>query len=264
MKKLINLSLLLIAFSSVMAQKISVSELEKMKKDPNTVIVDTRAASDYSKTHIKGAINIDVEALNNKTPIEGILKSSKTVASALGKHGLSPSKNIVLYCKTGVRAGRMYWVLKYLGAPNVYMLDGQLDAWFAARKPITKTPTTLPAATFTPKVNSKIKADKAYVKSKLNDANAVIVDTRKPAEFDAGHIENAVNINHETMLSGKKLKSIADLTAIFNKAGVTKNKEVILYCKTSATAGLTYFILDALLKYPNLKVYDGAWMEWSK
>ena len=263
MKKLISLIFIAFIAISVYAQKITADELAKIIKNPDVVVIDCRKSADYLKTHVTGAINIDVDGLNNNTPIEGILKSTTDLASVLGKNGVSPSMQIIVYCKTGVNAGRMYWILKYLGCSNVKMLDGQMDGWFSARKPITKTPTTLKATTFTASVKSSLKVDKAYVTSKLQAANVVMIDTRKKADYDAGHIGNAVNIPHESLITGTKIKDNAALTAIFNAAGATKDKEIILYCKTSTTAGLAYFILSSLLNYSNVKIYDGAYLEWA-
>lgn len=264
MKKLISIFLVSVLALTAFAQKISVSELAKIKDKSNVVLVDARGASDYKKTHIKGAVNLDVEKLCNNSPIEGILKSPSQLASIFGKHGISEDKTIVIYCKTGVRAGRMYWILKYLGANDVRMLNGQLNAWFKARKPITKSPTKPKAVAFSPSVNSKLKVDKSYVSSKMNSGSVVLVDTRKAEDFNAGHIGNAVNIPHKQFLSGKKCKSNSSLSSILKGKGVTKNKEVILYCKTSTTAGLAYFIMASLLNYPDVKLYDGAYLEWSK
>ena len=46
------------------------------------------------------------------------------------------------------------------------------------------------------------------------------------------------------------------------EAGITPDKEIIIYCKTSMRAAPVFVRLyDA--GYRNLKIYDGAWSEWS-
>ncbi|NDP20299.1 MAG: sulfurtransferase [Paludibacter sp.] len=262
MKKNIVFILFIMLVMSANAQLISVDALSKIIKDPNVVVIDARPAADYLKTHIDGAIGLDASALSNNTPVEGTLKSSSEMATILGKNGVSNKNKIVVYCKTGVNAGRMYWILKYLGCDDVSVLDGQMDAWFAARKPITKNPKKLTPTNFSASVNSSMLVDKAYVKSKLSSSSTIIVDSRKKADYDAGHIGNAVNIPSEIMLTGSKLKPVADLTSIYS--GVSKDKEIILYCKTGYTASFTYFVLKSLLKYPNVKVYDGAYLDWTQ
>lgn len=257
MKKIIFILISLVTFS-LQAQLVSVDALTKLIKEPNVIVIDARPAGDYLKTHIDGAIGLDVSTLSTATPVEGTLKSSSEIASILGKNGIAPDSKIVIYCKTGINAGLMYWILKYVGASDVSILDGQMDAWFAARKPITKNPKKLKPVTFTPSVNAAINVDKSYVKSKL--ASAVLVDSRKKEDFDAGHIGNAVNIPSESLLNTSKLKPVAELTKIF--ASVPKNKEVIVYCKTGTTAGFVYFVLKSVLNYPNVKVYEGAYLDW--
>ncbi len=258
MKKYI-LSLIVSVFSiAINAQFISVDALSKSIKDANVVVIDARSAADYLKTHIDGAIGIDVISLCNNTPVEGTLKPVSELASIFGKNGVSDKSKIVIYCKTGVNAGRMYWILKYLGCDDVSILDGQMDAWFAARKPITKNAKKLAATSFKASVNQSIFVDKAYVKSKLS--SAILIDSRKKEEYDAGHIGNALNIPSESILNASKLKPQADLVSAFSKA--PKDKEIILYCKTGITAGFMYFVLKSVLKYPNVKVYEGAYLDW--
>lgn len=258
MKKIIFLFMSFVAFS-LQAQLISVDELSKIIKEPNVVVIDARPAGDYMKTHIDGAISVDAATLSTNSPVEGTLKSTGELASLLGKAGVSNKNKIVIYCKTGVNAGLMYWVLDYLGAKDVSILDGQLDAWFAARKPITKNAKKLAATTFTPSVNSAVIVDKNQVKAKMN--SAVLVDTRKKEEYAAGKIGNALNIPSDAMLVKSKLKPAAALQQLFSE--VPKNKEVIVYCKTGTTASLAYFVLKSILKYPNVKVYEGAYLDWA-
>lgn len=258
MKKYIVILFSLLAVAAN-AQLISVDELSKIIKNDNVVVVDARAAGDYAKTHIDGAINIPVASLNTNSPVEGTLKSPAQLADVFGKSGVAKNNKIVLYCKTGVSAGYLYWVLKYLGADDVSILDGQMDAWFAARKPITKNPAKLAPVTFSPAVNAGIMVNKAQLKAKMN--SAILIDSRAKADYDAGHIGNAISIPSESMLVKSKLKSTAELAKLFS--GVDKNKEVIVYCKTGVTAGLTYFVLKSMLKYPNVKVYEGGWVEWN-
>ena len=248
----------LMAFS-LQAQLISVDELAKIIKEPNVVVIDARPAGDYMKTHIDGAISIDATSLSTNSPVEGTLKSTAELASLFGKNGVSNKNKIVVYCKTGINAGLVYWVLDYLGAKDVSMLDGQMDAWFAARKPITKNAKKLASTTFTASVNPAVIVDKNQVKAKMN--SAVLIDTRKKEDYAAGKIGSAINIPSDDLLVKSKLKPTAALQQLFSS--VPKNKEVIVYCKTGTTATLTYFVLTSLLKYPNVKVYEGAYLDWA-
>ena len=174
------------------------------------------------------------------------------MAKMLGDKGISRTSKIVVYDNgQNIRAGRLYWILNYLGATDVRMLDGHLKAWKAARKPLTKTGTKLKAVTFTPQVNESLYATKSYVQSKLNSSSAVLVDVQSKEEFDKGHIDGAVIVVHKELLTEDgKLKSKEELGSIFSSAGVTSDKEVILYCASSARAGIAYLALKSILNYP--------------
>ena len=260
MKKTISLVVLFITFLSLAnAQMTSVGSLYKAIKDKSVICIDARSSADYKKSHISGAINIDVTTLCSGSKMQ----SASAMASILGSKGLSPSKAIVVYCKTGNRAGRLFFILKYLGASNVKCLHGNMAAWVAARKPVTNKTKTIGAASFSPSVKSSMAVDKAYVQSKVNSTSTIIVDTRSATDYSAGHVDKAINIPYTSFnYPETKLKSKASLTTLFTSAGVTTSKEVIFYCKTSSSASYGYFVLSGLLKYPNVKVYDGGYEDW--
>jgi len=263
MKKIFFVTLFIAFATNLFAQDIiSAAEAKKLSADKNTVIVSTRPAEDYAKVHIRNAVHVNVDELASTTDPKGVLKSTSEIAKMLGEKGIDPAKKIIIY-DTGSNksAGRLYWILKYLGFADVKIMDGHINAWRAARGPVTNAVTKTTAVTFTPTVNTKIFADKAYVKSKLN--KAAIVDVRDNAEIAEGMIPGAIHFEYKNVITEDgKLKSKEELEKMFNAAGITKNKEVILYCATSVRAGIVFLALTTVLDYPNVKVYDGAYNEW--
>jgi len=275
MKTYKYISTLIIAFlisSLAIGQDlISAKELAKIIKDDNVVVVDTRKAKDYNKTHIKGAIHIYQGDLNTDKPVKSMLKKPSDLSSFLGSKGISEKNEIILYCNKGTNAGRVYWALKYMGAENVKILDGQMKAWKAERKPITKKASTRKATTFNKTLHKEYLARMSDVKKSVNDASIVLIDARDTDEYDGtkedklrkGHIPGAISIPKSSLVDSKsKLKSKEALATIFNNAGVTSDKKVIIYCKSSSRAGLEFMALTSVLGYKNVKVYDGAFYEW--
>jgi thiosulfate/3-mercaptopyruvate sulfurtransferase len=251
---------------------ISAGDLAKISKKPDVVVVSVRSTSDYKKVHIMGAVHVDLKELYTNQPVESVLKPAAEVAKVLGSKGITNTKQIFVYDDgSGKSAGRMYWILDYMGADNVKILDGGMKAWRAARKPVTKNPTNVKAATFTPKVDQSKWAGIADVKKAVGNSSAAIIDARSPQEFNGtdqtdirkGHIPGSVNIEFSQVLKDDgTLKPAAELKSIFEKAGVTKDKTVIVYCKSSVRAGMIYFVLRSGLGYSNVKVFDGAFLEW--
>lgn len=250
---------------------ISEKDLAKISKNDDVVVVWAGAADGY-KVHITGSISIPHSTLCNNEPIRNVIKSPEEMAKILGEHGVCPDKTIVVYDEGSTKyAGRMYWMLKYLGASDVKMLNGNMKAWKAGRKPITGAPGKAKPCTFTPKVDASQLAKMDEVKKAVDNDAYVIVDARTPEEYAGtaetelerpGHIPSAVNVNYETLADAKGLlKSNDALTSMFESKGITKDKTVIVYCETSVRAGVIYMALKGL-GYENVKVYDGAYLEW--
>ena len=269
--KIILLGLILLVTSAISAQDvISVQELSKIMKKKDVVIVCATSEKGY-KVHITGSVNVPYSSLCDDKPVKNLIKPAGDMAKLLGAKGVTPEKTIVVYDEgSGKYAGRMYWLLKYLGAPNVKMLDGNLIAWKAKRRPITGSPSKVAAGTFSAKADASILANIADVKSAVGNSSVVLVDARTPAEFAGtaktelrkGHIPGAVNIDHTTLLDKKSLlKSNDALKPLFESKGVTKDKTIIAYCESSTRAGIVFLALKGL-GYPNVKVYDGAYLEW--
>ncbi|MEL6272933.1 MAG: rhodanese-like domain-containing protein, partial [Chloroflexota bacterium] len=40
-------------------------------------------------------------------------------------------------------------------------------------------------------------------------------------------------------------------------------KEILTYCQTGVRSAHTWFVLTELLGYPNVRNYDGSWIEWA-
>ncbi len=272
-KTLILFSLALLLFAGLLqAQLISVKDLAGMTGDENLIIVSGRKASDYSTVHITGAMHLWFEDLDKPGEIKGMLKSPEDVAKILGEKGISETNKIVLYCDTGVRAGRLYWILDYLGAKDVSMLDGQMKAWRKARKPVTKDPTVLEPTTFNVSLNPDVFASMDYVKANMAKPGVVLVDVRTPEEFSGekgeasrkGHIPGAISFNYEQIITeDETLIPQAEMKSLFTNAGITSDKEIIIYCETSLRSGIIYFALKNVLDYGNVKVYDGGIYEWA-
>jgi thiosulfate/3-mercaptopyruvate sulfurtransferase len=274
LRQFISLATLMFLFiGTALAQDlISAKELAGKLDDDNVIIVSAQKADKYASVHIKGSINLPPSELVDNEPIAYINKSVAEIANILGSKGISEKKEIVLYDNGSSKySGRLYWVLKYMGAPNVKILNGEIDAWKAARKPITKAPTKLAATTFTPNVQEMYLAKMDEVMKATAGGNYVIVDARSPEEYAGtdetdlrqGHIPGAVNIEYKNLLDSKGMvKSKEELVKIFDAKGVTSDKTIIVYCRTSVRAGIEFMALSSVMGYPNVKLYDGAFTEW--
>ena len=85
-------------------------------------------------------------------------------------------------------------------------------------------------------------AEKKWIRDRLSAKNVVIVDARPPKQYSGeegeeirrGHIPGAKNIFWEMSLEGEEVriwKKKEDLEKLFAESGVTKDKEIIVYCR---------------------------------
>ena len=264
-----GLMMLFIAGTAGAQDVISAADAAKIMKDDNVVVVSTRKSTDYAKVHVPGAVHLDHKALYGDL---SMLKSPNEIAGILGSKGISNTNKILLYDDgSGKYSGRMYWILKYIGAQDVKIIDGGMKGWRIARKPVTKNPTQAKSATFSAKLNSALIADMNRVKSATSNPNILVVDARSPEEFKGtastklrpGHIPSAINFEYKKVLNDNgTLKSKEELKKVFASAGITPDKEVIVYCESSVRAGIVFMALKSMLNYPKVRIYDGAYLQW--
>ncbi len=74
---------------------------------------------------------------------------------------------------------------------------------------------------------------------------------------------NALHFEFSPVMDDKSMmKSIDELAGLFKPKGITSDKEIILYYKTSVRAGIVFFTFADMLNYKNVKVYDEAFFGW--
>lgn len=235
----------------------------------------------YSK-HIPGAVHVDTSDLMEspkKKGAAGIVVSKAKFEKLMGERGISDKDVIVVYGKTTGKwdaawVARMWWVLKYYGHENVGFLDGGIEAWTKKGLPTTGDKPTITPTTYTAKnPDESLRATGDYVLANLNNPNVLILDDREADENAGkkkfgndrgGRIPGSVFVNwREDMNPDGTLKSKAELKKIYEAAGVTPDKEIIIYCQGGVRVSHTLLVLKEILGYPNVKNYDGSWDEWA-
>lgn len=271
MKSLKSSILLIILFLSVISTTsaqnlISAEELAKIYNDENVQVIWTGATEGF-RIHIKGAINMPYNELYNHKPVKNLVKTPEEMGEILGAKGISSDKTLVVYDDgIGKHAARVYWTLKYLGVKDVKMLDGNFKAWKNIRGYITVSPTKISPAIFNVSSDENLLANQDEVKDAIGDLSVIILDARPAEDFSgsaqSNHIPGAVNVDFENLKDENGLlKPKEELKTIFKGAGVTPDKTIIIYCNSGVRASYVFLALKEL-NYPNLKIYDGSFLEW--
>lgn len=237
----------------------------------NQVIVDTRKIEEYDAGHIPNAISLPITAGGGLFDIGGTdpltktdLKPAAEIALVLGNAGLTEVTRVVVYSnEIDTAAGRMFWMLEYLGATEVVMLNGGFAKWTADGRPTSTTPNTLPATIFTPSVVASALVTKADVLAHYDDtAHYVIVDSRSYADWQASHIPHSVNIlTTEVVNADYTMKTQIELEALFTSRSISPDKKIYTHCYIGYRSSQGYFYFR-LMGY-DVSHYDGSWTEWN-
>ena len=250
----------------------TVAELQRKLGASDLCIIDVRPAEDYAKGHIPGATHFDLFGLSLIDTSEAPLKAFMfMIHHVLELRGVDETKQVVFYeANSGMRAARGVWFLEYYGHPNVKMLDGGFDAWKAAGAPVTTVATSPKAATFNSVESREVLATAEDVLRSLNKKEIAILDTRSRGEFLGTHVRaarggaipGAIHIEWtDNIAADGKFKPNAELQAMYEKAGITPDKEVVSYCQGGYRAAHSYVALR-LLGFPRVRNYIGSWKEW--
>lgn len=253
--------------------------------EPDVAIVDCRFALGqpesgrqvYSESHIPGAVYFDLEQdLSSPVHEKGHggrhpLPDVEQLVDRIRKVGISNGTRIIAYDdQGGAMASRFWWLMRYLGHEQVYIMDEGFAAWQAARFPVTAdVPIRIPAS-YTPHIQSHLLADIEDVRKASTTGAAVLIDSREyprylgevePLDKKAGHIPGAVSYFWKDNLQEgtSKLKSAEELSNRFES--VSKDQEIIVYCGSGVTACPNVLALKEV-GYEKVKLYAGSWSDW--
>jgi thiosulfate/3-mercaptopyruvate sulfurtransferase len=260
-------------------------ELARHLADPDWMIFDTRhdlmdpskGPKEYAQGHIPGAIfrSIDDDLSAAKTGRNGRhpLPAQRAFAEQMASLGATRNKRFVIYDATGgMYASRLWWMLRWIGAERVALLDGGFAKWAAEGGPVTtEVPRTRAAVNdFEPAGGMSV--DAAFVLAHSGDAAHVVVDARaaeryrgdvEPIDPVAGHIPGAINrFWQQNLTPGGTFKAPDALrTEYAQLLGERPATALIHQCGSGVTACHNLFAME-LAGLTGSRLYPGSWSEW--
>ena len=243
-----------------------------------TIVLDARrSAAEYNAGHIPGAIFAPPSLFER----DGVLLLPDEIALILGNLGVTRTSKIIIYDNTTASrgaAGRLFWILEFLGCTDVTVLNGGWDQWKAQDMTLATEPTTLPAAVFTPAINPAVEyVTKEYVAEHFlpaPDVGFILIDVRTDEEYQGtllnsadprlGHIPNATNFPYSQCFNpDKSVLNFKDLKNLLESHGITADKEMVAYSTVGHRSGFFYF-LCRLMGYTNVSNYVGSIVDWGR
>lgn len=93
-----------------------------LRERPDVRLLDVRTSGEHESAHIRGAYNVPLDTLEEHGP-------------EIRAHVNEP---VVLICQSGQRARQAEEALRAAGMPNLHVLDGGLNGWIAAGRPVVR------------------------------------------------------------------------------------------------------------------------------
>ena len=244
-------------------------------------IIDV-SKKEYGEGHVPGAVQVKWGSEVFAPETDHMVLGLAEIERVLSKMGVTPDDHVVLYDgfdkPHAHYVTRVYWTLKYWNFPKVSIMNGGIIAWKKEGRPVTTEATKVSQEDVEVKYlpNTKIRAMYSPdIIHALATGKAVIVDSRHESFFNgekyslnkwvrSGHVTGAKNVfTLDSMNADNTFKSVAEIKPMFEKAGVTGDKNIITYCDTGVLATHGWFVLHELLGYKNVKVYDGSMREYA-
>ena len=242
--------------------------------DARFSLADTSAGrAAYAASHLPGAVYLHLDDdLSGPLGEHGGRHPLPTPAAAavtFGRAGVGADTLVVAYDDgDGMTAGRVWWLLRWLGHDRVQVLDGGLAAWREAGGPETTVIPEPPTRSFVPAPRTEMVVDHAWLREHLSDPDVVIVDARAPERYRgevepidprAGHVPGAVNLPFTDNLDGGRFKDAAALRTRF--ADVAQAPMLVVYCGSGVSAAHDLIALE-LAGVRGARLYAGSWSDW--
>ena len=238
--------------------------------DEDIRIVDLRHREEYDKGHIKNAVHLNYADITGDDTIKRTFPPENS-AIILGSLGIDRNTMVVAYDDdSGHYAARLFWILEYLGHNKARILNGGSRKWIIEKRELTANAHRINISAFSPQTHPDRIATSEWILKHISDPDVVMLDVRRASEYTGrevramrgGRIPGSVSIEwRESARDDQTFKSSQELSDMFNKHGVCKDKEIMIYCQLGVRAAHTYFTLR-LMGYPKLRVYNGSWAEW--
>ena len=254
--------------------------LEARLGEPGLVVVESdEDVLLYETGHIPGSVKVDWHTELNDPVVRDYVDGAG-FAALLSAKGISRDDTVVIYGdKSNWWAAYALWVFSLFGHEDVRLLDGGRDRWIADGRPVTKDPTVREATDYpvVERDDSRLRAYKDDVLAHLGDP---LIDVRSPEEYNgtrtsapaypeegalrAGHIPSAQSVPwSKAVADDGGFKTRAELDAVYRDgAGLKDGDRIVAYCRIGERSSHTWFVLQHLLGFENVRNYDGSWTEW--
>nr|WP_256478219.1 sulfurtransferase [Corynebacterium stercoris] len=232
----------------------------------------------YDIGHIPGAVRIDwTRDLND--PVVRDLIDGEAFAALMRYRGISRDDTVVVYGdRANWWAAYTAWVFELFGHPDVRLLDGGRDAWMGEERDTSFAVPEYPASDY-PVVERRDAPLRTFASELFDVSDIQLIDARAPELYAgeevpataatqrapqtlrSGHIPGAVNVPWgRSVFPNALFKGIDDIAAIYED--FDPSARTVVYCQMGESSAHTWFVLNHILGFTDVSLYDGSWVEW--
>jgi thiosulfate/3-mercaptopyruvate sulfurtransferase len=261
------------------AQALQLIEAAEPAKRP--LVFDTRGNyKDYFRGHLPTAHHLSFDTLrgtDNGVPVQYLPED--LTRALLTRAGVDKNRLHLIYA-TGEKlpndeilsASMVAYVFEKYGVQDIRIVDGGLPGWVAAKCPVTQEYFGNPKGTLPEKMNPAIALNVDDVLKRKPEA--ILVDARPHNEYIGndeiwlrkGHIPGAISFHWARLMAKDNTHQFLPFETVkaeLAAAGLTADKEILVYCGTSREGSLLRFYLKHVAKFPNVRLYEGSWKEYA-
>jgi thiosulfate/3-mercaptopyruvate sulfurtransferase len=194
-------------------------------------------------------------------------------AATLSAWGIDERTQVVAYDDASAFiAGRLWWMLRWLGHDAVALLDGDWRLWQAEGRPTQSSVETRSPRIFTPHPRPHLLATTDEIAAQLGAPSLHLFDVRMADRYRgenetidpvAGHIPGAVSAPyvHNLDTDGRFLTASELRERYEALLGDTPAQEAIFYCGSGVSAVHDLIALE-IAGLGRGRLYAGSWSEW--
>ena len=226
----------------------------------------------YASRHIPGSHYLDLaKDMSGDPGKEGRhpLPVRENFAERLRDLGVNGDSSVICYDQNeSAYATRLWWMVRWLGHEDVYVLDGGLKAWIEAGLDTDTRPASATQGNFIiqePLTKVRNADDLVNTDDKIIDAReeSRFLGLEEPIDPVAGHIPGATCAPFiENLDEGYFLKPV-ELQKRFSRIfkDDPPDRKMVCYCGSGVTA--THNILALMLAgFEEPALYPGSWSHW--
>ena len=257
--------------------------IESSEPDRRPIVLDTRGGyKDYFRAHLPTAHHLNFDTLRGTdrgVPVQYL--PDDLTRSLLIRAGVDRNRTHLIYA-TGdklpndevLSASMVAYVLEKFGVNEIRIVDGGLPAWQKAMLPVTQEYFGNPPGKLPETEHKEIAVAVDELLDRKGRPGVIVVDARPHNEYlgdddvwlRKGHIPGAISFHWARLMeqdNTHQFRSFQEVKGNLEAAGLTPDKEILVYCGTSREGSLLRFYLRHVAKYPNVRLYEGSWKEYA-